>query len=83
MPVVLNGDMVVFRSRRERAPLAFLVVEDEQYHKRSVLTNLLYPDMPEVNALRNVHQALARMRHVIRERDNQTPMVLMSRDGLQ
>jgi DNA-binding SARP family transcriptional activator/predicted ATPase len=83
MQTVLDGTPLAFRSRRERALLAYLAVEAARYHTRSAIAGLIYPDMPGEDALRNVRLVLNRLRGELQERDRTDPFLLISRDGLQ
>src|SRR5437764_772272 len=56
-----------FRGDKVRALLAYLAVEADQPHTRSALTGLLWPEQPEEQALRNLSQALVRLRQAFPE----------------
>lgn len=54
-----------FRGDKVRALLAYLAVEADRPHPRSELAGLLWPEQPEEQALRNVSQALVRLRRAL------------------
>lgn len=83
MQTVLDGTALAFRSRRERALLAYVAVEAVRYHSRPALAGVLYPDMPGEDALRNLRLVLNRLRGELQERDRDIPFLWISRDGLQ
>ncbi|HET7038056.1 MAG TPA: BTAD domain-containing putative transcriptional regulator [Thermomicrobiaceae bacterium] len=51
-----------FRGDKVRALLAYLAVESDRPHTRAALTGLLWPELPDEHALRNLSQALIRLR---------------------
>src|SRR5947209_13520411 len=56
-----------FRGDKVRALLAYLAVEADRPHSRSALAGLLWPEQPEEQALRNLSQALVRLRQAFPE----------------
>ena len=57
----------VFRTRKERALLAYLAVESRHPLRREALAELLWPERPEGYARTNLRQALLGLRKVIGE----------------
>jgi predicted ATPase/DNA-binding SARP family transcriptional activator len=61
-----NGSTVTrFRGDKVRALLAYLALEADRPHQRSALAGLLWPEQPEEQALRNLSQALVRLRQAL------------------
>ena len=67
--VQLGEGMVTnaFRTRKERALLAYLAVEQRQMHRRESVAELLWPERPEGYARTNLRQALLGLRRAIGE----------------
>jgi len=65
--VYLNNQIVnkIFRTRKERALLAYLAVENERLHRREALAELFWPNRPEGYARTNLRQALFGVRRAI------------------
>lgn len=80
---VLDGTPLAFRSRRERALLAYVAVESARYHTRTAIAGLIYPDMAGDVALRNVRVVLNRLRGELQEQGRTEPFLQIRRDGLQ
>ena len=72
-----------FRTKKERALLAYLVVESDQPHQREALGEMFWPGKPEGYARTNLRQALLGIRRVIEDQDNQTPFLLISDDNIR
>jgi DNA-binding SARP family transcriptional activator/predicted ATPase len=62
-----NGVLQPFRTLKERALLAYLVVENGQMHRRETLAELFWPGRPEGIARNNLRQALYGIRQGIGE----------------
>jgi predicted ATPase/Tfp pilus assembly protein PilF len=62
-----NGSMQPFRTMKERALLAYLVVENGRPHRREALAEMFWPDRPEGIARNNLRQALYGIRQAIGE----------------
>jgi DNA-binding SARP family transcriptional activator len=61
-----NGDVIThFRGDKVRALLAYLAIEGDRPHSRAELAGLLWPEQPEEQALRNLSQALVRLRQAV------------------
>jgi DNA-binding SARP family transcriptional activator/predicted ATPase/Flp pilus assembly protein TadD len=56
-----------FATDKVRALLAYLAVESGQAHRRDTLAALLWPDYPHETALRNLRQAIYRLRLSLQE----------------
>jgi len=59
--VALTG----FRTEKVRALLAYLAVESDRPQQRTSLATLLWPDMPDDIALRNLRKTLHRLHGVL------------------
>jgi DNA-binding SARP family transcriptional activator/predicted ATPase len=82
--VILEGQPVIgFESDKVRALLAYLAVEAERPHRRQKLAGLLWPELPESAARRNLRNALYNLRQVIGERDAAPPVLAVTRDTVQ
>src|SRR5512142_2859007 len=62
-----NGVLQPFRTLKERALLAYLVVENGQMHRREMLAEFFWPGRPEGIARNNLRQALYGIRQGIGE----------------
>ena len=60
-----DGASQSFRTLKERALLAYLVVEHNRVHRREMLASLFWPDRPEGVARNSLRQALFGIRQVI------------------
>jgi predicted ATPase/DNA-binding SARP family transcriptional activator len=54
-----------FHGDKVRALLAYLAVESDRPHARAALAGLFWPDQPDDQALRNLTQALVRLREAL------------------
>jgi adenylate cyclase len=70
-----------FKSDRVRALLAYLAVERNKAHHRDVLAGLLWPQSD--NALALLRDVLSNLRHVLGDRDAETPVIAVTRNTLQ
>ena len=75
-----SGD---FRTKKERALLAYLVAESGLTHQRETLGEMLWPGKPEGYARTNLRQALLGIRRVIQDQDNHTPFLLITDDHIR
>jgi predicted ATPase/DNA-binding SARP family transcriptional activator len=69
-----------------RALLAYLALESERPHRRETLAGLLWPDLPERRARRNLSQALFNLRRTIQPpqpADGGSPYLLVDRQSIQ
>ena len=57
-----------FRTDKIRALLVYLALESERPHERQSLAALLWPEMPEQTALKNLRQSLHRLQQTLDER---------------
>ena len=74
--VALNGAAVTqFGSDTARALLVYLVMHPGVAHRRDVLAGLLWPELSNAAALRNLRVALSRLRNAIDDRDANTPLL--------
>jgi len=67
MRVLVNDQVIdaAFRTKKERALLAYLAVESHKKHRREVLAELLWPGRPEGYARTNLRQALVGLRRAL------------------
>lgn len=52
-------------SSKARSLLVYLLLKPDQYHQRSTVAGLLWPEHPDANALRRLSQALWQIRSII------------------
>ena len=81
--IMLDGVSLAFRYEKVRALVAYLAAEADRPHTRSELAGLLWSDSPEVDARRNLSQALFQLRQTIGDADQATPWLIVTRDTLQ
>jgi len=72
-----------FESNKVRALLAYLAVEAGKYHSRDALAGLLWPDVPDAVARKNLRQALSNLRKVIGDARATPPYLEISRYQLR
>jgi predicted ATPase/DNA-binding SARP family transcriptional activator/Tfp pilus assembly protein PilF len=73
-----------FHGDKVRALLAYLAVESDRPHARGALAGLLWPEQPDDHALRNLTQALVRLREALGAGDellHATRQAVQWRDG--
>lgn len=75
--------VTAFESDKVRALLAFLAVEMDQVHHRTILADLLWPDQAEQPARTNLRHVLLKLRQVIDDQSASPPFLLISRTTLQ
>ena len=66
-----------------RGLLIYLAVERGRAHRRQALAGLFWPDFPEEGARANLRQALANLRQVLGEEQNEPPFLLVERETLR
>jgi DNA-binding SARP family transcriptional activator len=83
--VRLNDQFVTnqLRTEKERLLLAYLAVERQQSHSRSVLASLFWPDRQEPIARTNLRQALMGVRHTIGDRIATSPFLQLVEETIQ
>jgi predicted ATPase/DNA-binding SARP family transcriptional activator len=59
-----------FHGDKVRALLAYLALESDRPHARAALAGLLWPEQPDAQALRNLTQALVRLREALGDGDD-------------
>ena len=81
-----------FRTAKTKALLAYLAAESAQAHTRNSLTGLLWPEMPQDLALRNLSKTLSRLHESLGDAARQTatstypqpqPFILAERDVIR
>lgn len=82
--VTLNGHpLTSFESDKVRALLAYLAAEANQPHRRSSLAGLLWPELTEQTARKNLRQALFNLRKVIADAQAEPPFLTITRQTIQ
>ena len=80
----LDGQPItIFESSKVRALLAYLMVEADQVHPRSVLAGFLWPDCSDRIALVNLRSALSNLRQALAEHETDRPHILVSHDAVR
>jgi len=69
-----------FRTKKERALLAYLATESNRQHPRDVLGEMFWPGKPEGYARMNLRQALSGIRRAIQSQEEIPPFLLVSDD---
>ena len=72
-----------FRTEKERALLAFLMVESDRAHWRDGLAELFWPDRPSGVARTNLRQALSGIRRALKDASNTPPFILADDETIQ
>jgi WD40 repeat protein/DNA-binding SARP family transcriptional activator len=75
--------IAAFESNKVRALLAYLAVEADRVHTRSVLAALLWPDHPEEMARANLRHVLRQLRQTLPDPDPDTPLLLTTHQTIQ
>src|SRR4051812_20271954 len=78
-----DSPVTAFESDKGRALLAYLAAEAQYPQRRETLVGLLWPDVPEQTARRNLSQALFQLRQIIGDASTVPPFLLITRDTLQ
>jgi DNA-binding SARP family transcriptional activator len=71
------------KTDKARALLIYLAVERGRAHRRQALAGLLWPDYPEEGARANLRHALANLRKVLGEEQNEVPFLLVEGETIQ
>ncbi len=80
----LDGQSIAtFEYNKVKALLAYLAVETQQPHSRENLAGLLWPDLPDEVARKNLSQALSNLRQVLGDRGADRPFMLVTHDAIQ
>ena len=81
--ILYQGELVTaFESDKVRALLTYLVVENNRPHRRETLAGLLWPELPELRARRNLSQALYNLRQSFDHTADSPPPILATRQTL-
>jgi DNA-binding SARP family transcriptional activator len=82
--ITLDGLPVTLRYDKLRALLAYLAVEADRPHSRQALVGLLWPDIPDTDARRNLSQALFNLRQALGDSAaGLRPFLRVTRDAIQ
>lgn len=80
----LDGQPItIFESSKVRALLAYLMVEADRVHPRSILAGFFWPDCSDRIALVNLRSALSNLRQALAEHETDRPHVLVSHDAVR
>ncbi len=80
----LNGEPVTtFESNKVRALLAYLMVEADRVHQRSMLAGLLWPDHTEAEARTNLRHVLRQLRQSLSDHAASVPLLMTSKQTVQ
>ena len=80
----LDGETLTgFETSKVRALLAYLAVESDRPHNRESLAGMLWPDITESNARRNLRHIIYNLRQVTRDYDAVPPFLLINRQTIQ
>jgi WD40 repeat protein/DNA-binding SARP family transcriptional activator len=71
------------KTDKARALLIYLAVERSRPHRRQALAGLLWPDYLEEGARANLRHALANLRQVLEEDQNEIPFLVVEGETLQ
>lgn len=82
---LLRGQKAVddFESNKVRALFAYLIVEKEHRHQRRKLGAMLWPGIPESNALASLRYALSNLRKVIGDQKADPPFLSITSQTIQ
>jgi adenylate cyclase len=72
-----------FATDKVRALLVYLAMSPDRPHRREALAGLLWPEFPERSARSNLRNALANLRHVIRDGAASPPFLHSTRQTIQ
>ena len=82
--LTLDGTAVAqFRSDKERALLALLVLDKERPHRRETLAGLFWGDQPQALAFNNLRKTIHRLRHTLQDESQPTPFLLVNTKEVQ
>lgn len=77
--LLLDGTAVAtFRSDKERALLALLVLDKGRPYRRETLAGLFWGDQPQTLAFNNLRKTIHRLRHTLQGEGHPTPFLLVS-----
>src|SRR5512144_828562 len=79
----LSDTPIKFSYDKVRALFAFLATESDRPHRREALAGLLWPDVPDADARRDLSQALFSLRQAIADDKSQPAFLLVTRDAIQ
>ena len=72
-----------FRTKKERALLAYLAIESNRPHQREALAEMFWPDKPEGYARTNLRQALSGIRQAVQNQKTHPSFLLVSDEFVQ
>src|SRR5258708_17998614 len=72
-----------FDYNKVKALLGFLITEGDRPHTRESLVGMLWPDLPDTAARKNLSQALSNLRQVIGDRGTTRPFLLVTHETIQ
>ena len=82
--LILDGSSLddVFYEKVE-ALLCYLAVESNRPHRREVLAEIFWPDLPDAHARSNLRYALFKLREGLQDKTNPNPYLLVSRTSIR
>jgi DNA-binding SARP family transcriptional activator len=82
--VTLNGTAVShFRSDKERALLALLVLDSKRAYRRETLAGLFWGDQPQKLAFNNLRKTIHRLRQTLQDQVQPEPFLLVTAKDVQ
>ena len=75
--------LIAFAYDKVRALLIYLVAEADRAHRRDALTGLLWADLPNSTARRNLSQALFNLRQVLSDHLATPPYLQITRESIR
>ncbi|MCK5633514.1 MAG: hypothetical protein KAI06_00415, partial [Anaerolineales bacterium] len=71
------------RTNKARALLAYLALEVNRSHRRSVLAEFFWPNKPSGSGRNSLKQALSNIRNSLADQDSTSPFLLVDREEIQ
>jgi len=82
--ISLDEEIVVgIKTNKARALLAYLALEADRSHRRSVLAEFFWPNKPAGAGRNSLKQALSNMRNSLADQDSTSPFLLVDREEIQ
>ncbi len=80
----LDDEIVVgIKTNKARALLAYLALEANRSHRRSVLAEFFWPNKPAGAGRNSLKQALSNIRNTLEDQDSASPFLLVDREEIQ
>jgi DNA-binding SARP family transcriptional activator len=82
--IKINDEIVVgIKTNKARALLAYLALEADRSHRRSVLAEYFWPNKPAGAGRNSLKQALSNIRNSLADQDSSSPFLLVDREEIQ